>query len=141
MVKVETKQDFDKRMEDLCKSKAVTKGKYILDNNDNVQPVDDLSAWAEWIGSPQSCLKRVLCRTYLTPDIFVSTVFLAVDHSFQLYDDEPHVPVLWETMVFRNGSGDEQERYTTREQAIQGHLEMLDAARKLLEDKECQPKD
>ena len=47
----------------------------------------------------------------------VSTVFLALDHSFT---DGP--PVLWETMVFGQGDGDEyQERYTSYEDAVEGH--------------------
>lgn len=49
-------------------------------------------------------------------DYFVSTVFLGVDHSF---GDGP--PILWETMVFKNGEEIYCNRYSSAKEARQGH--------------------
>lgn len=51
----------------------------------------------------------------------VSTVWLGVDHSF---GDGP--PIIFETMVFGNGDGDQyMQRYVTEEQARAGHAETV----------------
>lgn len=49
--------------------------------------------------------------------VWVSTVFLGLDHRFGRDGD----PVLFETMVFRDGHGEEGERYCTWQQAEAGH--------------------
>ena len=125
---IDAEKEFKARMEKLCKDEKLTKGKYILTHDNEVIPVRDLNVWGEWMDSPYAQMKRVLCRTYLRPDIFVSTVFLAMDHSIAL-DEESHVPILWETMVFKDGDDMYIERYTTREQAIAGHLQTIDMVR------------
>lgn len=48
--------------------------------------------------------------------VWVSTVFLGLDHSFGQGD-----PILFETMVFRDGHGEECERYCTWQEAEAGH--------------------
>lgn len=50
----------------------------------------------------------------------VSTVFLGIDHSF---GEGP--PVLWEALVFGGPLDGEQERYTSRADAMLGHSRML----------------
>lgn len=53
----------------------------------------------------------------------VSTVFLGIDHGLGAGP-----PVLFETMVFGDGSLDEhQERYCTAAEALAGHRRILDA--------------
>lgn len=59
---------------------------------------------------------------------YVSTVFLVINHSF---GDGP--PLLWETMVF-DRQGDEEtgrdlccERYSSREEALEGHRKIVEA--------------
>lgn len=49
-------------------------------------------------------------------DVRISTVFLGIDHSF----GHGH-PLLYETMVFGGPLDQEQERYSTREDALAGH--------------------
>lgn len=50
----------------------------------------------------------------------VSTVFLAMDHSFAFPFGGP--PVLWETMIFDcPGLDDYQQRYTSKADALVGH--------------------
>lgn len=65
--------------------------------------------------------ERIVKRQELGPWL-ISTVFLALDHSF---GDGP--PLLFETMVFPNGDwGDlECERYATYEEAEKGHDAMV----------------
>lgn len=53
----------------------------------------------------------------------VSTVFLGLDHGFN-----SEKPVLWETMIFGEGRGEDWEfqwRYTSHEEAIQGHNDVV----------------
>ena len=54
-----------------------------------------------------------------TPDL-ISTVWLGLDHSFgYLYGE--HVPLIFETMIFGGEHDQYQERYSTEEQALDGH--------------------
>jgi hypothetical protein len=55
----------------------------------------------------------------------ISTVFLGVDHNY----GKTGKPILWETMIFHNGHGDYQKRYTSKADAVLGHRE---AVRKVL---------
>lgn len=53
----------------------------------------------------------------------VSTIFLGMDHGWR---HEPnHVPVLWETMIFNGEYDDYQERYTSHQDALEGHQKAL----------------
>lgn len=68
--------------------------------------------------------------------LYVSTVFLVIDHSFPM-DDEP---VLFETMVFNMGiagrrkwGSDIQVRYHTIEEAREGHAYMVGKVQAWLE--------
>ena len=49
--------------------------------------------------------------------IWVSTVFLGLDHSYN--PDGP--PILFETMIFGGPHNEYQERYSTWDEAIEGH--------------------
>ena len=91
-------------------------GKYILDGHEAVE-CPDLTKWAEWM---EHADRHV--RDTFRDEVRVSTVFLGLDHSFS--DDAP--PVLFETMVFINGSGGEMERYSTWDEAEEGHQNMVD---------------
>lgn len=54
-------------------------------------------------------------------DIFVSTIFLGLDHNFY-----GGTPILFETMIFGGFADDYQERYETWEQAEAGHKLAVD---------------
>lgn len=100
---------------------------YILRKGKPV-PCNNTLAWARWLGEAmRSGLKRV-ARTYINKDIFVSTVFLGIDHNFLPWGP----PVLWETMVFRAGNGEEQARYASAEAARAGHRKMVKYVRRKL---------
>lgn len=84
--------------------------KYILNGHQPV-PEPDLIKWAEWYATAD----RQVADS-MQGDVRVSTVFLGLDHRF---GHGP--PVLFETMVFINGSGSDCERYCTWDEAVAGH--------------------
>jgi hypothetical protein len=89
---------------------------YILEGTTPV-PVD-LLTWAQWFETAE----RHVADTWVTPTLRVSTVFLGLDHQ---YGEGP--PLVFETMVFEGGDGQECERYSTWAAAEQGHQAMVDA--------------
>jgi len=56
-------------------------------------------------------------------EISVSTVFLGLDHSFGYGP-----PVLFETMIFGGPEDGYQERYTTWDEAVEGHKKAVKIA-------------
>jgi hypothetical protein len=93
--------------------------KFILDAAGEPVPCDDLLAWAQWFESGGRA-----SRTLASDDIHgshVSTVFLALDHSFGR-----GLPVLWETFVFGGPLDGEMERYTSKADALAGHQAMCE---------------
>ena len=73
----------------------------VLDPSDCLQPIEE----------------RRIARTEITPEVYVSTVFLGLDHRYT--PEEP--PVLFETIVFGLKGDEPLERYTTYEAAEAGH--------------------
>lgn len=72
----------------------------------------------------QDSLARRVARTVIHIEggssLVISTVFLVLDHSHGQGDD----PVLWETMIF-GGPTEGQDRYTSREAALNGHKQAV----------------
>lgn len=93
------------------RGKDVSSKKYILDENDNPVLCEDLIEWAKWF---ENATRRVR-ETHIGKSR-ISTVFLALDHSF-----EGPPPILYETMVFGGKCDQYQLRYATKEQAVVGH--------------------
>ena len=98
---------------------------YILDNNHKPVPKPVLEA-AKWM---EDNPKRKIVKQEYIDDIYVSTVFLGLDHS--MYWDEDKTPVLWETMIF-GGKHDQsyQERYTSHKDALEGHEKAINFIKK-----------
>lgn len=90
---------------------------YILKGKEPV-PIDDSIIWAEQF---EKSNRTVKIDRFENPDILISIVFLGVNHCFN--NDEP---ILFETMVFGGKFNDYQERYSTWEQAEEGHLKALE---------------
>ena len=86
-------------------------GMYIL-AEDGKTPVatDDIRVWGAF--------DRRASQKYdeVAPNIFVSTVFLGLDHSW--YGGPP---ILWETMIFGGAHDQWQDRYTSYDEAMIGH--------------------
>lgn len=90
---------------------------YLLDENKKPYPV---SIEQSLIGYTDPDMKIVQQDRVCDDTVFVSTVFLVLDHS---YDD---TPVLFETMVFGGKYDQYQERYHTYEEALAGHKRVLE---------------
>ena len=95
---------------------SASRGRYVLQGTEPV-PEPDLLAWGEWFETAD----RIVKQTKVAPEIWVSSVFLGLDHNFW----GRGAPVLFETMVFGGPLHGEQERYTTWFAAEQGHERML----------------
>lgn len=94
----------------------------ILDDAGNIVLTSDIIAWAKWFETAD----RHVGKTEVG-DSVVSTVFLGVDHSFSAGG-----PPLWyETMIFGKGFEDEQWRYSTKEEAQEGHRKPLHWSKRL----------
>lgn len=88
---------------------------YILEGD---QPVatDDILEWARWFEQAD----RVVAKDEIGK-IRISTVFLGIDHNF----GNSGPSVLWETMIFGGEHDEYQERYTSRIDAENGHLRVV----------------
>lgn len=90
-------------------------------DNDNIE---------EWTRALES---NRLVKQETIGNIFVSTVFLGVNHQF---GDGP--PLVYETMTFGNDALSICERYSTRPEAIAGHAEVAEQVKQFLgEDTSC----
>lgn len=86
---------------------------YTLDENGIAVEEPDRSAWGRWMQQPD---QRFVAQANVQ-HVLVSTVFLGLDHSF---GDGP--PLLFETMIFGGKHDQYQERYSTRTEALMGHM-------------------
>jgi hypothetical protein len=97
--------------------------RYVLDERGEPRPEPDLDIWAHWLGHDE---RRIVRQQRWTNNdgqqVFVSTVFLGLDHSFGQHG----LPVLWETMVFIDEESDkDMRRYVSRAAAIRGHNDLV----------------
>jgi len=92
-----------------------TSGKYILKGHLPVEE-HDLMKWARWF---ETAKRRVAFTQIKKVDI--STVFLGMDYNF-IGEGEP---VLFETMIFGGKYNEYQQRYSTWEEAENGHKEAV----------------
>lgn len=93
---------------------------YILDGHTPVAA--DFMDWARFYESGPDA--RRVAATDLDDNVHVSTVFLGVDHA---WGQGP--PILFETMVFRSGDGQDCWRYHTWDAAAAGHEQVVAALR------------
>jgi len=88
------------------------------------EPADVISPeFQEWYNNIEN--RRVAC-TEIAKDIWVSTVFLGLDHN--LYG--AGTPVLWETMIFGGVEDLSQWRATSQEESLEHHKEAVALALK-----------
>ena len=90
---------------------------YILDENN--KPLEStIIKYVEWEeANPE---KRAVKQEYVG-DVRISTVFLGLDHVWN-----SDIPVLWETMIFGGEHDQYMDRYTSYEDALEGHQTALD---------------
>ena len=96
---------------------------YILNEAGEPVPEPDLMTWAKAFET----MERKVKQEYVGPELWVSTVFLGLDHNYT----EEGPPILWETMVFRKDYDDvEMDRCSgSREQALAMHEAMVECVR------------
>jgi hypothetical protein len=86
-------------------------------------PVDDLQEWSDAFYAHE---KRIVAKTQLRDSstgkrVEVSTVFLGLDHNWG-----DGAPILWETLVFGGESDGYMERYSSWDEAVRGHKEIVE---------------
>jgi len=87
---------------------------YKMNKDGSVEKCENVNGYVD-------CFKnKVVSQTKLR-GVFVSTVFLVIDHGYRDFGDKNYKPVLWETMIFGGKNNDYQERYTSLEDAKAGH--------------------
>lgn len=94
---------------------------FVLDENGIVRPAT-IEKFLNQYRNPEN---RIIEKTELDEDVEVSTVFLGLNHAFC---DGP--PIVFETMIFGGQFHEMMWRYSTLEQAQQGHWEIVDCLRK-----------
>lgn len=74
-------------------------------------------------------MKNRRVAIWKSSDVTVSTVFLSIDHQ---WGDGP--PLIFETMVFGGPLDSECERYSTEQEAIEGHERWVEKAKRAASD-------
>src|SRR5215467_9018796 len=80
--------------------------------------------WARFMESDE----RIVAQEEIAPGIGISTICLGLNH--RMFGDGP--PLVFETMVFREGEPAEYLRWTTWDEAMEGHRLMAEAMRLLI---------
>jgi hypothetical protein len=95
-------------------------GLYILNEKKEAVPIEDMG---EWTLSRLESMRRVASTLLKVEEeeVHISTVFLGVDHSFNIGEEETP-PILFETMIFGGKSSEYQNRCSTWNEAIEMHL-------------------
>lgn len=102
---------------------------YVLDANGDPRHEPSVVLWSAWMTGADTSRLRIVRQTRID-GVFVSTVFLGLDHNFSAIMRGLDMPVLWESMVF---GGDDwidvdglTRRYSSREAALAGHQMLVD---------------
>lgn len=93
---------------------------YKLNHDHTYTKIEDFLEGARAFGEQD----RIVSKTKIG-EVEVSTVFLGLDHNFF-----SGPPLLFETMIFGGPLDQEQERYTTWDEAVEGHNRMVKRAQK-----------
>lgn len=92
---------------------------YVLGADHIARPVQGIVEWAENFERGNR-----IVRQSTVGGSFISTVFLGLDHQ---YRSGP--PLIFETLVFGGPLGHEMDRYSTWDEALRGHGDMVDLVR------------
>jgi hypothetical protein len=90
--------------------------KYYKLVGDKVEEVDNCLDWARSF----EIENRIVDKTRLDDGVEVSTVFLGIDHNWH-----GNKPLLFETMIFGGEHNEYCQRYSTYEQAFEGHWRVV----------------
>lgn len=106
-------------LKDIGKDVCSVFGHYVLDMDKNPVKCDDLFEWSEWMDDD----KNTRVAKTEKGGIWVSTVFLGLDHSMG-----GKTPVLFETMIFGGQDNEYQTRCATYPEAVAMHKKACDIA-------------
>jgi len=99
--------------------------KYVLDENGRVVVETDDDKWSAFMERG----RRHVVGYFEGNGVKVSTIFLGIDHRHVFGDEDKlpikPIPILWETMVFGGCLDGYQERYTSAEDALRGHVRAM----------------
>ena len=100
---------------------------FILDDEHHVVEIADMRRWAAWF---ETSSNRRVGYTEITPQLNVSTVFLACDHRY----NNKGPPILFETMIFGGPDSIDQAcwRYSSWDDAVTGHKAAVRRARQAI---------
>lgn len=98
-------------------------GMFILDGHQAV-PTESMSEWHKCFRNSK---KRIVDKTQVG-EIFVSTVFLGIDHGYGLNSEG----LVFETMVFGPDVPHMTTRYRTWDEAEAGHKKIVEEVKALL---------
>ena len=93
---------------------------WTLDETGNPKHTHFLNAAQSIENDPET---QKVSRTEISPEAYVSTVFLSIDHAFG-----GGLPILFETMIFGGPLDGYQWRYHVRVQAERGHQKAVELA-------------
>lgn len=93
---------------------------WVLDEAGNPKHTHFLNAAPLMENNPET---RKIARTEISPEVYVSTVFLSINHNFG-----GGLPLLFETMIFGGPLDRCQWRYNVRAQAERGHRRAVELA-------------
>jgi hypothetical protein len=91
---------------------------YILDKEGNPVAEPDIIKWGTWLGTTD---RHLALDIWTAENVKVSTVFLGLDCNWR----EEGEPILWETMIFGGKYNEYGERYSSKEDALEGHKRAL----------------
>lgn len=96
---------------------------YVMDADGAVRGPVSVEEWSAWRDTGRDSNR--VARTDLDGGVFVSTVFLGLDHSH--WPGDP--PILFETMIFEGPWNEYQWRWATADRAKRGHEAIVAALR------------
>ena len=94
---------------------------YTLDKHDKPKLCEDTLKWAAWFETHD----RTVAVDDITSKIYVSTVFIGIDHNFS----GKGLPILWESMIFNGALNGYTERYSSKKAALAGHERVVKIAK------------
>ena len=97
---------------------------YILDENNKPVASASIIEAATWLDKNPE--RKAVKQEHIN-DVRISTVFLTLDHAWPKDDI---TPVLWETMIFGGEHDQYMDRYTSYEDALEGHQKALNLVNK-----------
>jgi hypothetical protein len=94
---------------------------YILDEN-NKPVTSTINEYVDW--EEVNPTKKAVKQEHIG-DVFISTGFLGLNHAWN-----SDIPVLWETMIFGGEHDQYMDRYSSYEDALEGHQIALNLVNK-----------